>query len=90
MDIRYKIDVVKALKQAGYTTYKLRNEKLLSERTLTLLRQHKPVSLEVVARLCELLSCDVGDLLTVNPEEGYPQGEMGIAPEPPLDSQNTR
>lgn len=31
MPIKYKIDVLEALKAAGYTTYKLRQEKILGE-----------------------------------------------------------
>lgn len=32
MAIRYKIDVLNALKEAGYSTYKLRKEKILGEK----------------------------------------------------------
>ncbi len=41
MPLVYKIDVMQALKDKGYTTYKLRNEKLLSESTLQKLRNNK-------------------------------------------------
>lgn len=34
MPVRYKIDVLEALKAKGYTTYKGRSEKLLSESTV--------------------------------------------------------
>ncbi len=63
MRITYRIDVLAALKDAGYTTYKLRKEKIIGERTIQQLRNHEPVSWEVVSRLCDLLNCDVGDLL---------------------------
>ena len=32
MPIRYKIDILAALKNAGYSTYKLRQEKIFGER----------------------------------------------------------
>lgn len=34
MPIRYKVNIIAALKEAGYSTYKLRKEKLLGEATL--------------------------------------------------------
>jgi putative transcriptional regulator len=67
--VGYKIDVLAALKEKGYTTYKLRKEKLLGESVLTQLRAGEPVSWANVARICELLGCQVGDLLEYRAEE---------------------
>ena len=69
MPVSYKIDVLAALKEKGYTTYKLRKEKLLGESVLTQLRAGEPVSWANVARICELLGCQVGDLLEYKAEE---------------------
>lgn len=69
MPVGYKIDVLAALKEKGYTTYKLRKEKLLGESVLTQLRAGEPVSWANVARICELLGCQVGDLLEYKAEE---------------------
>lgn len=69
MPVGYKIDVLAALKEKGYTTYKLRKEKLLGESVLTQLRAGEPVSWANVARICELLGCQVGDLLEYRAEE---------------------
>ena len=63
MPIRYKIDVLAALKGAGYNTTRLRREKLLSESTIQALRGGKMVSLENVSRICSMLQCQPGDLL---------------------------
>ncbi|MBR1528079.1 MAG: helix-turn-helix domain-containing protein [Oscillospiraceae bacterium] len=63
MPVRYKIDVLKALKEAGYNTNRLRQEKILSERTMQNFREGKSVSHEVLGRLCELLNCQPGDIL---------------------------
>ena len=35
MPIRYKLDILEALKQAGYSTYRLRKEKILGERVIS-------------------------------------------------------
>lgn len=63
MPLRYKIDVLAALKEAGYSSYRLRKERLLSESTLQKLRDGIIVSTDVIEQLCGLLNCQPGDLL---------------------------
>ena len=69
MPITYKIDVLAALKAAGYSTYKLRKEKILAESTLQQFRNGDIVSNENLSRVCELLRCQPGDILEYVPEE---------------------
>lgn len=68
MPIKYKIDVLDALKKAGYTTYRIRQEGLLSQSTLQKLRDGKGISWENISTICGLLKCQPGDLLEY--EEG--------------------
>ena len=63
MPLQYKIDVVATLKDKGYTSYKLRQEKLLSESTIQKLRSGKGLSWENIETICRLLNCQPGDLL---------------------------
>lgn len=63
MPIRYKVDILQALKDKGYSTYKLRKEKIFAENTLQAFRSGDMVSYNTVAKLCELLECDIGDIL---------------------------
>lgn len=63
MPICYKIDVLAALKDRGYTSYRLRTEKLLGERTIQQLRHGELVSWANLARVCEMLGCQPGDIL---------------------------
>ena len=63
MPLRYKIDILKALKEKGITTYKIRQEKILSESTVQKLRASKGVSWENLETLCRLLDCQPGDLI---------------------------
>lgn len=63
LSLRYKIDVIAALKGAGYSTYRLRNEKIIGEATLTKLRKGELVSWNNIDTLCELLNCQPGDLV---------------------------
>ena len=63
MPITYKIDVLQALKDRGYTSYRLRKEKIVGERVIQQLREQTPVSWEVLTRICDLLDCQPGDVL---------------------------
>lgn len=64
MALKFKFDVLSKLKEAGYTTYKFRQEKILSESTLQELRSGQMVkSTDKLERLCRLLNCQPGDLI---------------------------
>lgn len=67
MPINYKLDVLEALKKAGYTTYRLRNEKIIGERVIQQLRQKELVSWKTIEILCSLLNCQPGDLVEYTP-----------------------
>lgn len=64
MPMRYKVDVMAKLKEAGYTTTKIRKDKIMGEAMLQKIRQGQMVSWATLETLCELLACDVGDLIT--------------------------
>lgn len=70
MPLVYKIDVLQALKDKGYTTYSLRKNKLLSESTIQKLRNHVGVAWENLETLCELLDCQPADLIEYQKAEG--------------------
>lgn len=61
--LNYKINILLLLKNAGYTTYKLRKDKIFGEATIQKLRNLEPVSWENLNTLCKLLNCQPGDLL---------------------------
>ena len=63
MPVRYKIDILEALKLAGYTTYKIRKENILGQSTLQQLRKGELVSWANISRICALLNCQPGDIL---------------------------
>lgn len=65
--IIYK-DIVTKLKEAGYTTTRLRREKILSESTLTKLRNNQPVSTETIDLICKLTDLQPADLMEYRPE----------------------
>ena len=63
MPLKYKIDVLSALKEKGYNTNKIRTEGLLSQSTLQKFRNQRGVSWENLETLCRLLDCQPGDLI---------------------------
>lgn len=69
MALQFKVNILEALKEKGYTTYKLRKDNILSQSTLQKLREGKGLAWENIERLCALLDCQPGDLLEYVKEE---------------------
>ena len=63
MGMKYKIDVIAALKDAGYNTNKIRKEKIMGESMLQKIRDGQMVSWATLETLCELLNCQPADLI---------------------------
>ena len=61
--LRYKIDVLEELKNKGYSSYKLRKEKLMGEAQIQKIRDNELVSKETLNTICKLLYCQPGDIL---------------------------
>lgn len=68
MPMKYKFNILAALKEKGYTSNKIRNEKLMSESTLQKFRTGEMVSTDNITRLCRLLDCQPGDILEYVPD----------------------
>ncbi len=63
MPIRYKIDILAGLKKAGYSSTRIRNEKLMGQATLTQIRRGELVSWMNIETICRLLNCQPGDIM---------------------------
>lgn len=63
MPLHFKIDILAALKEKGYSTYTLRKENILGQSTIQKLREGKGLSWDNMERLCSLLDCQPGDLM---------------------------
>ncbi len=61
--LKYKIDILTALKNAGYTTYRLNKENIFGSGTIQKFRTGKIVSTENLDKLCKLLKCQPADIL---------------------------
>lgn len=67
--IRYKIDILQALVNHGYTTYKLTKNNILGNATIQNFRKNKVVYGNTLNKLCELLNCQPGDILEYVPDD---------------------
>lgn len=67
--IKYKIDIIQALKQVGYSTYKIRKEKIFNESQLQQMREHKLLAQDALNKVCTLLDCQPGDILEYVPDD---------------------
>ena len=74
MAIQYKVDVLAALSAAGYSSYRLRKDKLMGEATRTKIRAGGLPSWHELDTICTLLNCQPGDLISHTPD--IPQGDM--------------
>lgn len=70
MAIRYKIDVLEALKTAGYSAYRIRKEKIMGESVLQKFREGKLPSMNELETVCELLQMQPGEILEFVHDDG--------------------
>lgn len=66
--IKYKIDILDALKNNGYSSYRIRKDKILNNTQTQKLRDNEPITFDVLDKLCILLDCQPGDLLEYIPD----------------------
>ena len=69
MAIRYKVDVLAELKKKGYSSTRIREEKLIGQSYLQQLRRGELVSWKTLDTICALLECQPADLLEFQKEE---------------------
>lgn len=68
MAISYK-KLFQLLEEKGWTTYKIRKEKLIGQGTLTALNGTGGLDAKTISRLCEVLDCQPGDLMEYLPDK---------------------
>lgn len=66
--IRYKINILLALKNIGYNTNRIRKEKIFNESQLQQIREHKLLTQTALNKVCMLLDCQPGDILEYVPD----------------------
>ena len=69
MPIKYD-KLMMLLKEKGYTTYKIRKEKIIGQGTLSALKNGTGgLDSKTIANLCKLLHCQPGDIMEYDNEE---------------------
>ena len=63
MALKYKIDIMAELKNKGYSSTRIREEKLIGQSYLQQIRHGELVSWKTIDTLCSILDCQVGDLV---------------------------
>lgn len=61
--IVYSKNIIEELGKKGYTTYKIKQEKIFNQTQLQQLRDNKLLTQDNLNKLCELLECQPGDIL---------------------------
>lgn len=59
----YKFDVLETLKEANYSTARLRKEKLLGENAIQSLRHGEMVGIIALEKICKLLDMQPGNII---------------------------
>ena len=59
----YKIDVLEEMKKKGYTTYRLKKEKIFGEAVIQKFREkNTSISLDTVFKIIQILDCKFEDI----------------------------
>lgn len=64
-------NILERLSQAGYTTYYLRQKKILSESTIGKLRAGGNISTDTINKICNLLQCQPSDIMAHSVDEEW-------------------
>ena len=61
--LKYKIDVIKTLKESGYNSTRILKENILSQSAMQKLRTGEMVGIKTLEQLCALLDMQPGNII---------------------------
>lgn len=61
--------MLKELSNRGYTSTKMRKDKIISQATLQNIRQGKGITTDTINTLCIILKCQPSDIIEVTPTD---------------------
>lgn len=67
MAIKFK-KLFSLMKKRGLSTYKIRQENIISQSALTALKNDKSVTTDTLGKLCKALNCQPGDIMEYEEE----------------------
>ena len=62
-------DLLKRLSEEGWTLKRLQNEGGISNGTIIRIRKGESISTVTIDKVCKILNCQPGDLITYQPDE---------------------
>lgn len=62
-------NIIQKLSEAGWSSYRIRREKVLSESVVSRIRNGESITTVTINRLCQLCNCQPGDLMCYMPDE---------------------
>ena len=68
MPIKYD-KLLALLKVKGYTSYRIRKENIIGQATYRKIKEGGDIDTRTIAKLCQLLNCQPGDILEYEEEE---------------------
>lgn len=73
--LKFKINIINALKQHGYNTARIRHESLIGQKTLGDMKKGIVPGIKTINKLCELLEMQPGEFLEYENEnkKSFPQ-----------------
>lgn len=66
--VRYKFNLLEALREAGWSQNKLMDQKIFSSGTLQYMRYEKLIGWKSIDKVCALLHCQPGDIFEWVPD----------------------
>ena len=63
MPLVWRLNPLQLLKDCGYTTYRIREEKIFAQSTLAKLRHEEPIAWSELEKLCQLTGKSPGKLI---------------------------
>lgn len=66
---QYKIDILKELSNRGYTSTKMRKNKIMSEGTMQHIRNGKGISMDTLNIICLILRLEPSDVVEIIPTD---------------------
>lgn len=61
--LKYKIDVIESLKEAGYNSTRILKEGTISQGAMQKLRNDEMVGIKTLEKLCEILDMQPGNII---------------------------
>ena len=61
-------DILRRLADSGWSTYRLINEQMFGNSTITRLRNGSPINTTTIDTICRLCGCQPGDIMHYEPD----------------------